>query len=93
LPLRRSLASYQNRRDSARLPMHKMTADLASFTPRPGSDVLFRALAENEQQTQRFLDVLAGVQSPRAFFSPGNLRRLLGWRGMLELIRAGRPGR
>jgi hypothetical protein len=32
--------------------------------------------------------VLAGTVPPRAFFSPRNLTRLVGWRGFLELARS-----
>lgn len=92
-PLARALASYGQQRDKARLAMHQMTADLASFAPAPGADVLFRGLAQSEEGTRRFLGVLGGLESPTTFFAPGNLRRLLGWRGVVQLIRLGRPPR
>lgn len=90
-PLDTALARCGRTRDAARLPMHQMTADLASFTPQPGEDVLFRGLARSPEGTRRFFAVLAGLESPRDLFAPASLRRILGWRGLLQLMRRGRP--
>jgi 2-polyprenyl-6-methoxyphenol hydroxylase-like FAD-dependent oxidoreductase len=92
-PLDQALASYGRRRDERRQGMHQMTADLASFAPARGNDVLFGALAESPEATAGFFAVLAGIESPRSFFAPGNIRRMLGWRTTMSLIRAGRPAR
>jgi 2-polyprenyl-6-methoxyphenol hydroxylase-like FAD-dependent oxidoreductase len=92
-PLDQALASYGRRRDARRFDMHQMTADLASFAPAPGADVLFGALAENPEAMGGFFAVLAGIESPRSFFAPGHLRRILGWRRMIAMMRAGRPPR
>ena len=69
------------------------TTDLAAFAPDRGGEVLFPALAASERGSAEFFGVLAGLVSPRDFFRPGNLRRLLGWRGLGQLVRAGRPPR
>jgi hypothetical protein len=71
--------------------MHQLTADLASFAPQAGGDILFRGLAASSEGTNRFFAVLGGVASPATFFRPGNLRRLLGWRATLKMMRRGRP--
>lgn len=76
-PLDAALAAYGRQRDEARLPMHEMTAGLASFAPQPGSDELFTALADSPEGTRRFLAVLGGVESPADFFAPDNLAQLL----------------
>jgi 2-polyprenyl-6-methoxyphenol hydroxylase-like FAD-dependent oxidoreductase len=92
-PLEGALASYGRRRDADRRDMHQLTADLGSFAPAPGNAVLFGALAESPDATAQFFAVLAGVLSPRRFFTPGNLTRTLGWRRTFALLRAGRPPR
>ena len=76
-PLEAALAAYGQRRDTDRLPMHEMTAGLASFAPRPGADELFRGLAASPEGTQRFFAVLGGIESPADFFTPENLAQLL----------------
>ena len=92
-PLDQALTSYGRRRDARRIEMHQLTADLAAFAPAPGGDVLFSALAESPEATGGFFSVLAGTESPRSFFAPGHLRRMLGWRRTISLLRAGRPPR
>jgi 2-polyprenyl-6-methoxyphenol hydroxylase-like FAD-dependent oxidoreductase len=76
-PLDAALAAYGQRRDTDRLPMHEMTAGLASFAPQPGTDALFRGLAASPEATRRFFGVLGGLESPADFFTPENLAGLL----------------
>jgi 2-polyprenyl-6-methoxyphenol hydroxylase-like FAD-dependent oxidoreductase len=85
---RTRLARYQKERDQRRLPMYKFTLDLAGYTPRPGTDELFEAIAASPEQTQAFFGVLTGTRSPDTFFALGNLRRLMGWRGLLSMARS-----
>ena len=96
--LEEALRDYQRRIDADRLPMYEMTADVASFSrPKEMIEVLFGALAGNEEQTSRFLGVITGAVPEKEFFAPGNLVRLVGMRGMAKLtmgrIRAARMGR
>jgi hypothetical protein len=75
--------------------MYEMTTDIALLRPNPAGDVLFPALAADPARTEDFLGVLTGTVDPRRFFSPANLVRVLGVRGMLAAARAGktrRPG-
>lgn len=88
----RPLADYHRARDSATLPMARMTARLSRLAPPPpGERVLFEALARDPGL---FFGVLSGVVSPDAVFSPRGLVRLLGVRGLARMARPGRsPGR
>jgi 2-polyprenyl-6-methoxyphenol hydroxylase-like FAD-dependent oxidoreductase len=89
-PLERTLAAYHKARDTRTRPMYEMTADIASLRPNPAGDVLFSALAADQARTGDFLGVLTGTVDPRRFFSPANLVRVLGVRGMLAAARAGK---
>ncbi len=80
-----ALAAYRQRRDKAALPMYEFTTELASFAPpRPEQRLLFEALAGRPAEIDRFLGVLAGAVPIDSYFSPRNLVRLLGLRGMLR---------
>jgi hypothetical protein len=68
----------------------RSTARAAPFRPNPAGDVLFLALAADQARTADFLGVLTGTVDPRRFFSPANLVRVLGVRGMLAAARAGK---
>jgi 2-polyprenyl-6-methoxyphenol hydroxylase-like FAD-dependent oxidoreductase len=87
--LERALAGYQHRRDQAALPMYRFTLELAAFAPpKPEQEVLFRALVGRQQEIDRFLGVLACAVAPTDYFSPGNLRRLIGLRGFAKIAGA-----
>ncbi len=89
VPLERALDAYQLQRDAAALPMYRFTLELASMAPpKPEQEVLFRALEGRQQEIDRFLGVLACAVSPTDYFSPRNLRRLIGLRGFLAIARA-----
>jgi len=88
--LDRALAAYHKARDTRTRPMYAMTTGIASFRPNPAGDVLFPALAADPARTADFLGVLTGTVDPRRFFSPRNLVRVLGVRGMLAAARAGK---
>jgi 2-polyprenyl-6-methoxyphenol hydroxylase-like FAD-dependent oxidoreductase len=97
-PLDEALAGYQRERDRTALPMYHFTLELAAVTPpKPEQEVLFRALAGRQDEIDRFFGVLACAVSPTDYFSPRNLRRLIGLRGFLTVARAKllqrRPGR
>jgi 2-polyprenyl-6-methoxyphenol hydroxylase-like FAD-dependent oxidoreductase len=88
-PLEEALAGYQRERDRTALPMYRFTLELAAMAPpRPEQEVLFRALEGRQEEIDRFLGVLACAVSPADYFSPGNLRRLIGLRGFLAVARA-----
>jgi 2-polyprenyl-6-methoxyphenol hydroxylase-like FAD-dependent oxidoreductase len=87
-PLDRALAGYRKARDARALPMYKLTTGLASLRPNPAGGILFPALAGDQSRTEEFLGVLTGTVDPGRFFSPRNLARILGVRGMLAAARA-----
>jgi 2-polyprenyl-6-methoxyphenol hydroxylase-like FAD-dependent oxidoreductase len=89
-PLDRALAAYHKARDARTRPMYEFTAGVAALRPHPAGSVLFPALAADPERTRDFLGVLTGTVDPRRFFSPGNLARVLGPRGMLAAARAGK---
>jgi hypothetical protein len=50
--------------------------------------LLFPRLSENPAQVSRFLGVLTGTVPIRDFFSPANLRRIVGTRTLLRMAAA-----
>jgi 2-polyprenyl-6-methoxyphenol hydroxylase-like FAD-dependent oxidoreductase len=89
-PLEATLRDYQRARDHAVKPMYDFTIEIASLAPpRIEQNLLFEALERDARQTQRFLGVLTGAMPIAEFFSPSNLRRVIGLRGFAK-IAAGR---
>jgi 2-polyprenyl-6-methoxyphenol hydroxylase-like FAD-dependent oxidoreductase len=89
-----TLDSYQAARDAAALPMYEMTTDLASFAPpRPEQEMLMRALEGNQPEIDRFLSVLTGSLPIPDYFSPRNMLRLIGVRGVWQAMRSQRKMR
>jgi hypothetical protein len=67
--------------------MYDLTVRLAKLRPDPVADaVLFPAIAADALQTSRFFGVLAGTVPANEFFAPGNLRRLVGLRGLARML-------
>jgi 2-polyprenyl-6-methoxyphenol hydroxylase-like FAD-dependent oxidoreductase len=93
-PLGEALAGYQAARDAAALPMYEMTIDLASFAPpRPEQEMLMRALEGNQAEIDRFLSVLTGSLPAPEYFTPRNMLRLIGVRGLWQAMRSQRKMR
>jgi 2-polyprenyl-6-methoxyphenol hydroxylase-like FAD-dependent oxidoreductase len=93
-PLAEALAGYQAARDAAALPMYEMTVDLASFAPpRPEQEMLLRALEGNQPEIDRFLSVLTGSLPAPEYFTPRNMLRLIGMRGLWQAMRSQRKMR
>jgi flavin-dependent dehydrogenase len=85
------LAVYEQRRNEASLPDYEFTTHLASFAPqKPEERLLFEALARRPDDARRFLGVMTGSEPMAEFFTPRNLVRVLGLRGMAKLMRAKR---
>ena len=95
-PMGEALAGYQGARDEAVLPMFDFTMDVASLAPPPvEARVLFSALAAGKQsEIDRFLAVLSGAIPLRQYMTPGNMRKIVGVRGIARIVvgkvRAGR---
>jgi 2-polyprenyl-6-methoxyphenol hydroxylase-like FAD-dependent oxidoreductase len=83
----KSLSKYQKERDAETLPMYQFTSQLAAFKP-PAIEqqVLFSALANQPELASRFLGVLTGSVPVQEFFSPSNLFRIMGIRGMGKIL-------
>jgi flavin-dependent dehydrogenase len=85
----RALRNYGKTRDKQTRPAYELTAGLARLQDStPIQARLFAAIAADAGQSAGFLAVLAGVASPSAFFSPANLIKLIGWRGLVKLAKA-----
>jgi 2-polyprenyl-6-methoxyphenol hydroxylase-like FAD-dependent oxidoreductase len=87
-PLRAALAERQRRRDAAIRPLYDFTVRLAEFRPRPVERLLLASLAGRPAEIDRFLGAFTGVVPVREYFTPGNVARLLGGRGLLRLAGA-----
>jgi 2-polyprenyl-6-methoxyphenol hydroxylase-like FAD-dependent oxidoreductase len=88
------LAGYQAARDAAALPMYEMTTDLASFAPpRPEQEMLMRALEGDQREIDCFLSVLTGSLPIPEYFTPRNMLRLIGVRGVWQAMRSQRKMR
>jgi flavin-dependent dehydrogenase len=78
-PLEQALACYEEARNAAVMPIYDFTATLATLEP-PSIEMqqLFGALRDNPAQTSRFFGTIVGTVPIPEFFSPDNLRRILG---------------
>jgi 2-polyprenyl-6-methoxyphenol hydroxylase-like FAD-dependent oxidoreductase len=86
-PLAAALAGYERARDRAAMPMYEFTTELAAFgPPRPEQQGLFAALARRQADVDRF----SGAVPLADFFSPRNLLRMLGVRGLPAMALRGR---
>ena len=73
-----ALASYQQTRDAATMPMFELTYQFASFEPPPEEEQeLFAALAGNQVAMDDFMSVLAGTMAVQEFFDPANIERYM----------------
>lgn len=74
-----ALGEYERIRNEETRGLYELTYDLASLAPPPpAQQALFGALRENDVEARRFFGVIAGTVRPDAFFSPENLRRIVG---------------
>jgi 2-polyprenyl-6-methoxyphenol hydroxylase-like FAD-dependent oxidoreductase len=73
-----AMAAYQATRDQQSLPMYEYTCQLATLEPPPPDLVrLLTAISANQDATDEFVRLNAGVVSPAAFFAPDNVARLV----------------
>jgi flavin-dependent dehydrogenase len=77
-PLDEALAGYQQRRDEATAAIYEFTHQLASYEPPPPEmQQLLHALVGNQEQTNRFLGLIAGTTPFAEFFAPENVQQIL----------------
>lgn len=78
-PLSKALAAYEQRRNTAVMPMYKLNYQLAALEPlTPEMQQLFTALCSNQTEANRFFGAIAGTVSIPEFFSPANIERIIG---------------
>jgi flavin-dependent dehydrogenase len=88
-PLDAALSEYERARNTAVKPMYDFTLEIAAMAPpRIEQLLLFEALQGNVEQTRRFLGMLTGAVPVADYFSPGNLRKLIGLRGFAKIARS-----
>ena len=79
LPGEEAFGGYEHKRNEAVMPLYQMTADLARLEPPPPEmQSLFGALRDSEEQSGRFIGTIAGTVPIPEFFSPENMRRVMG---------------
>jgi flavin-dependent dehydrogenase len=78
-PLDAALAEYEQRRNTAVMPMYEFTYQLARLEPPTLQDQqLFGALRTNQPEAERFLSTIAGSVPIPEFFDASNLSRIIG---------------
>jgi flavin-dependent dehydrogenase len=86
-PTEPTLAAYERKRNDASKPFYDMTLDTARMEPlRVEQAELLRALQRDPAAASQFFGVLTMAVQPAAFFSPQNLFRLIGARGMAKIV-------
>jgi 2-polyprenyl-6-methoxyphenol hydroxylase-like FAD-dependent oxidoreductase len=78
-PFAGALAGYRQRRDEAATAMYELTCRRAALEPpTPQMSRLVAALRGNQDDTDRFIGVIAGTIPVAEFFAPGNIQRITG---------------
>ena len=81
-----AFGAYQAARDAGTKPMFDLTQDIAAMAaPRPEFRLLLEAIAGRQDEIDRFLGLITGSTPIPEYFSPSNLRRLIGVRGMAKV--------
>jgi 2-polyprenyl-6-methoxyphenol hydroxylase-like FAD-dependent oxidoreductase len=82
-----ALADYERKRNGASKPFYDLTLDTARMEPLRVEQVeLLRALQRNPSAASQFFGVLTMAVQPAQFFSPQNLFRTIGARGMAKIV-------
>jgi len=85
--LNEALADYQRRRDEETLPMYEFTTQVASFAPPKIEErLLFESLVGKQEMIDRFFGMITGAVPMPEFFSPKNLFKIIGPRGMMKIM-------
>lgn len=85
--LEHALRAYEKERNRQGLPMYKLTTQQAEMAPRKRElDILYRSLQGNQLEIDTFLGLLAGSVPMSEYMAPAHLLRLLGVRGIADMI-------
>jgi flavin-dependent dehydrogenase len=77
-PLEQALAAYEQQRNEASMPIFELTLQLASLQEPPAEmQHLFGALCGNQEDTNRFMGLVAGTTPFQDFFAPENVGRIM----------------
>jgi len=72
-----SFAAYQSTFRCRTMPIFEYTLKAASLKDPTSAVPIYERVAKSEQETTRFMDVLAGNVPFKEFFNPQNIGRLL----------------
>lgn len=87
VPLEESLSRYEQQRNAASKPFYDFTLDTARMNPFAVEQLaLLRALQHNPEAATQFLGVLTMAVRPTDFFTPQNIFRIIGMRGMTKIM-------
>lgn len=83
-----AMGDYERQRNETTAALYEFTHHLASYEPPPPEmQRLLHALVGNQEQTNRFVGLIAGTTPFAEFFDPGNVARILA--GAAPAIAAG----
>jgi flavin-dependent dehydrogenase len=95
-PLEESLSRYEQQRNAASRPFYDFTLDTARMNPFTIEQLeLLSALQHDPVAARQFFGVLTYVVKPTEFFTPQNIFRIIGMRGMAKILvgKLARPSR
>jgi 2-polyprenyl-6-methoxyphenol hydroxylase-like FAD-dependent oxidoreductase len=77
-PIEETLALYESARNSAVMPMYRMTCDFAQLLPPPPPmQAMMGALMGQPEQRSRFFGVITGSVPVEEFYSPENMMAIM----------------
>jgi 2-polyprenyl-6-methoxyphenol hydroxylase-like FAD-dependent oxidoreductase len=78
VPLENALAAYERQRNEETQEIYEFGHQMAALEPpAPELQQLLGALRGNQEDTDRFLGLIAGSTRPSAFFAPKNVGRIM----------------
>jgi 2-polyprenyl-6-methoxyphenol hydroxylase-like FAD-dependent oxidoreductase len=86
-PPETALAHYEQQRNATSKPYYDFTLDTARMNPWAVEQLeLMSALRHNTEARNQFFAMLTCVVSPTDFFTPQNIFRIIGMRGMTKIL-------
>jgi 2-polyprenyl-6-methoxyphenol hydroxylase-like FAD-dependent oxidoreductase len=86
-PLEAALANHEQKRNAETKAAYDNIIDIARMNPpRPEQIALFRALSHNPVAAKQFFGAIIGITDPAEFFTPANLFKIIGVRGMAKIM-------